>query len=178
MKLSGKTIAYIDGQNLHLATTTREGDPWRVDFGRFRKFLAERYRIEEAYYFLGYTMDENDKLYEAIQRAGFILKFREHSSVMMSAKKGNVDTEIVFDIMKKLYQKYDFDKLVLVSGDGDYFRLVQFLIEEGKFEKILFPNSITASSLYKRLGSEYFTGLDNPDTRKKIALKEKGSLGS
>ena len=178
MQSAPKNIAYIDGQNLHLATTTRTNDSWRVDFVRFRRFLAERYQAKEAYCFLGYTVNENEKLYDAIQRAGFILKFREHSSAMLSAKKGNVDIEIVFDIMKKLYQKYEFEKVVLVSGDGDYFRLVRFLIEEGKFKKILFPDSATASSLYKQLGSEHFAGLDNPDTRRKIAQKEKGSLGS
>ena len=180
MKSDKTTIAYIDGQNLHLATTTRVGDPWYVDFVRFRKFLAQRYKVAEAYYFLGYTLDENEKLYDAIQRAGFILKFREHSSAMLSAKKGNVDTEIVFDLMKKLYQKYDFGKVVLVSGDGDYFRLVQFLIEEGKFKKILFPNSTTASSLYKQITRKYFAALDYPDVRAKIERnkKERGALGS
>lgn len=173
-----RNIAYIDGQNAHLATTQREGDPWRIDFTRFRRFLTERYQIDEAYYFLGYTLDENEKLYDSIQRAGFILKFREHSRAMVSAKKGNVDTEIVFDVMKKLYKRDDFERIVVVSGDGDYFRLVQFLIEEGKFKKILFPSSKRASSLYKQLGSEYFAPLDDPDTRRKIAQKEKGSLGS
>lgn len=173
-----RNIAYIDGQNVHLATTEREGDSWRIDFTRFRRFLTERYQVDEAYYFLGYTLDENEKLYDAIQRAGFILKFREHSRAMISAKKGNVDTEIVFDAMKKLYKGDDFEKMVLVSGDGDYFRLVQFFIEEGKLKKILFPNSRRASSLYKRLGSEYFAPLDDHDTRRKIEQKEKDSLGS
>ena len=58
--------------------------------------------------------------------------------------------------MKKLYKKEDFEKLVLVSGDGDYKLLVDFLIKENRLEKVLFPNKRFASSLYKKLGSQYF----------------------
>ena len=39
--------------------------------------------------------------------------------------------------MKKLYKKDNFNKVVLVSGDGDYRMLVDFLIAENRFEKIL-----------------------------------------
>ena len=81
--------------------------------------------------------------------------------------------------MKKLYKREDFQKIVLVSGDGDYKMLVDFLIEEGRFLKILFPDGGFASSLYKELGWKYFDYLDKPTIKKKIELKkEKGSLGS
>ena len=81
--------------------------------------------------------------------------------------------------MKKMYKKENFHKVILVSGDGDYKLLVDFLIEENKFEKILFPDKKFASSLYKKLGSEYFDYLENKDVKDKIEhKKEKGSLGS
>ena len=117
---------------------------------------------------MGYVINDNNGLYEEIQDAGFILKFREHNSNMLSKKKGNVDTDIVFDVMKKIYKKESFDKIVLIAGDGDYKMLVDFLIEEDRFEKILFPNRKFASSLYKKLGSEYFDYLSNEDIKKKI----------
>ena len=101
------------------------------------------------------------------------MKFREHSGEHLSAKKGNVDTEIVFEVMKRLYLDTSFDKFLLVSGDGDYFRLVKFLIERGRFEKVLFPDHKNASSLYKRLGSEYFVFLDDSDTKRKIEKKKR-----
>ncbi len=90
-----------------------------------------------------------------------LVKFRKHNSAMVSKKKGNVDTDIVFDIMKRMYKKEPFDKIVLVAGDGDYKTLVDFLIEEEKFEKILFPNKQFASSLYKKLPSRYYDCLNN-----------------
>jgi uncharacterized LabA/DUF88 family protein len=103
--------------------------------------------------------------------------FREHNSAMLGKKKGNVDTDIVFSIMKRMYTRETFDKIVLVSGDGDYKMLVDFLIEERRLEKVLFPKGRYASSLYKTLGHQYFDDLSKLDIREKIA-KEKGALGS
>jgi len=107
-------------------------------------------------------------LYDAVQDAGFHLVFREHNSAMKGTKKGNVDSDIIFSIMKRLYLQEDFDKVVLVSGDGDYKQLVDFLIEQRKFEKVLFPKQIYASSLYKKMGEWYKADLSEPNTRKKI----------
>ena len=98
---------------------------------------------------------------------------------MLGKKKGNVDADIIFSIMKRLYLKEKFDKVVLVSGDGDYKMLVDFLIEQGKFEKILFPNRRYRSSLYKSLLNYHFVYLDDVDVKRKIGHKKrKGALGN
>jgi len=153
-------FAFIDGQNLHMGTKSEE-DSWSIDFVKFRKYLEKKYNISRAYYFLGFVIDDKNDLYDKIQEAGFILKFREHNSAMIGKKKGNVDADIIFDVMKKIYRKEIFDKIVLVSGDGDYKMLVDFLIEENRFKKILFPNKYFASSLYKKITRKYFDYLNN-----------------
>ncbi len=168
-------LAFIDGQNLYMGTMSSD-NPWKVDLFRFRVYLGKKYGVSKAYYFLGFVQEDNQELYELIQEAGFILVFRQHNPAMFGKKKGNVDTDIVFNIMKKMLRGGGFDKIVLVSGDGDYKILVDFLIEEGRFAKILFPNR-RASSLYRDIGSEYYDYLDNGDIKRKVA-KEKGSLGS
>jgi len=157
--------AFVDGQNLYMGTKSSE-KPWSVDLARFKVYLEQKYSVSKAYYFLGYVNEEHQDLYEAIQSAGFVLVFKNHSSAMLGRKKGNVDTDLVFAIMKKMYRKEDFEKIILVSGDGDYKMLVEFLIEENKFEKILFPNKKFASSLYKKIGRKYFAYLE--DSKKKI----------
>jgi uncharacterized LabA/DUF88 family protein len=175
-------LAFIDGQNLHMGTAKREQGAWHVHLSRFRTYLRDKYQVETAYYFLGVVYEEYQDLYEEIQRAGFVLIFREHSSTMVGKKKGNVDSDIIFQVMKRLYLREHFDRIVLVSGDGDYKLLVDFLIQEKKLVKLLFPYGKFASSLYKKLGSEFFDALDAPELKKKISRhskqKEKGSLGS
>lgn len=173
-------LAYIDGQNLHMGTA--KSDPeWHINLARFRVYLAQKYHVVSAYYYLGYVQEGApiEKLYETIQQAGFILVFRLHNSAMIGKKKGNVDSDIIFSTMKRLYMKEEFDKVVLVSGDGDYKMLVDFLIEQDKFEKILFPNRKYRSSLYKALSNKFFAYLDDKDVRRKIEKqKEKGALGN
>ena len=63
----------------------------------------------------------------------------------------------------------DFEKIVLVSGDGDYKMLVDFLIEENRFAMLLFPNEKFASSLYKKIKSDHKTFLEDVDVKKKIS---------
>jgi uncharacterized LabA/DUF88 family protein len=173
MLASRDNLAFIDGQNLYMGTTSTEGGSWRVDLAKFRIYLADKYGVAKAFYFLGYVRENYQDLYEEIQSAGFILVFKQHTSAMMGLKKGNVDTDIVLNIMKRLYRGEDFGRIVLVSGDGDYKELVDFLIEEKRLLKILAPCRPRASSLYKKVGSEYFDCLDNQDIKRKIEKHQK-----
>lgn len=164
-KLKENNLAFIDGQNLYLSTT-QEG--WKVDLIKFRIYLADKYKVKEAYYFLGYVSDEQEDLYNNLQKAGFIVVFKEHHSSSVGKKKGNVDSDIIFEIMKNLLDNKGFNKMVLVSGDGDYKKVVDYLIKKNKFVKILFPNKKFASSLYKKLTVKYFDYLNDSEIKKKI----------
>lgn len=159
-------LVFIDGQNLHLGTTE---NGWKIDHKKFRIYLKDKYHIEEAYYFLGFVSEEQQSLCKNLQRAGFIVLFREHVSSLKGTKKGNVDTDIVFEMMKTIIERRDFHKMLLVSGDGDYKKLVDYLISKNIFKKILFPNRKFSSSLYSKLGSELFDYLENPDIQSKIS---------
>lgn len=169
--------AFIDGQNLQLGTT-KAARPWKIDLKRFRIYLEKKYKIKNAYYFLGYYSSEHEKLYMEIQEAGFVLIFRKHNEKMSSIKKGNVDTDIVFEIMRKLVEKEKFEKVFLVSGDGDYFKTVKFLISKNRFGKLLAPDDKKMSSLYKSLSPKYYSFLGQQDIRKKIGKEKKQKTGS
>lgn len=159
-----KNLAFIDGQNLHLGMNTSN---WKVDFSKFRRYLLEKYNVSEAYYFMGYVSEDLNELYRNLQKAGFIIIFKEHSSSLMGKKKGNVDSDVIFEIMRTLLEE-DFNKIVLVSGDGDYKKVVDYLIKKDKFAKILFPNRKYRSSLYKQMGGEFAQYLDDKDTKVKF----------
>jgi uncharacterized LabA/DUF88 family protein len=167
-----KNFAFVDGQNLYMATT-QHINPWVVDLARFRRYLTEKYHVTKAYYYLGYINESYQYLYEEIQSAGFILVFKNHSVSMIGLKKGNVDSDVIFEIMRRLYKKEDFEKIILVSGDGDYKNLIDFLMEEDKLEKVLFPSRKNRSSLYKTLSNKFFAYLDDVDIKKKIEKKKR-----
>ncbi|MFA5799351.1 MAG: NYN domain-containing protein [Candidatus Peribacteraceae bacterium] len=163
-------LAFIDGQNLHLGTTQND---WKVDHAKFRIYLKDKYKVGEAYYFLGYVSEEQQELYKNLQKSGFIVLFREHSANLKANKKGNVDTDIVFEIMKTLIERDDFSKMLLISGDGDYKKLVDYLISKDRLKKLLFPNRQFASSLYRSLSPTYFDYLDTVSIRAKIEYFQK-----
>ena len=165
--------AFIDGQNLKLGTF-KTNPSWNVDLKRFRVYLSQKYNVNEAYYFIGAYDPKNQDLYSALQKFGYIVIFREHAESALSKKKGNVDTDIVFTVMKSLAEKEKFDKVVLVSDDGDYWRMVDYLIQKDKFEKLLAPSRKNLSSLYKRrMADTYRVYLDDPAIRSKIEFKKK-----
>lgn len=166
-------VAYIDGQNLTMATRKAK-DPWAVDLYKFRKYLQNKYKVERAYYFVGAYQDTKSWLYTLLQEAGYIVIFRIHGDELKSNKKGNVDVDIVFYAMRDLLEKSnEYNRAVFVSGDGDYIRVVEYLLENNKLEKVLHPSKKFASSLYKRLSREYYAFLDTQDMRKLLEYEKR-----
>ena len=161
-------IAFIDAQNLHLGTQTEN---WKIDFKRFRIYLKDKFKINEAYFFLWFIDDEYQTMYRKIQKAGFILEFRKHNSSMKWKKKWNVDVDIVYDIMHRLLEEDDFDKIVLVSWDGDYIKLVKYLIKKNRLKKILFPNK-KYSSLYKPLQNQFWMNISQERVKNRIKFEK------
>ena len=96
----GDTIyAFIDSQNLNLGI---RGCGWKLDFGRFRGYLKDKYHVSKAYLFIGYVAG-NEALYAYLQQAGYVLIFKPTlSSVDREGggyTKGNVDAELVLHAM-------------------------------------------------------------------------------
>ena len=162
-----RNIAFIDAQNLHLWTQTEN---WKINFKRFRIYLKDKFKVDEAYFFLWVIDEDNNMLYRKIQKAGFILEFRNHNSNMSWKKKWNVDVDIVYNIMHRLLEEDDFDKIILVSWDWDYIKLVKYLIEKNRFKKILFPNK-KYSSLYKPFKDNFWINLSIPDLKNRLKLR-------
>jgi len=167
MKKKENNIAFIDAQNLHLWTASEN---WKIDFKKFRIYLRDKFNIDEAYFFLWFLDENQQKLYTNVQKTWFIVEFREHTSHMKWKKKWNVDVDIVFEVMKRIIEEKDFDKILLVTWDGDYIKLINYLIEKELLKKLLFPNS-KYSSLYKKIKDNYWVNFILSDIKKKIEYK-------
>ncbi len=165
-----KTIAYIDNQNLYMATCTAS-EPWKINMKRFRVYLREKYSVEIAYLFMGAFNPEMQNIYEMFQGFGYILVWRLHSPGALTEKKGNVDTDVVFYMMRDVCDLDECDNAILVSGDGDYCRTVQYLLSKGKLDRVLLPSRHNASSLYKQIPEANKAYLDTPSMKKKIGRK-------
>jgi uncharacterized LabA/DUF88 family protein len=164
--------AYIDNQNLYMATKFAD-EPWLIDMKRFRVYLAEKYHVSKAYLFMGAYNPDYKKRYSRYAEYGYELVFRPHSSDAHCKKKGNVDTDVVFYCMRDVFTDESLDKVLLISRDGDFFRMAEYLSTMGKLEKVLLPSHKNASSLYKKLSRELYVYLDNPKLNKRFKLENK-----
>lgn len=141
-------VAYIDGANLYNGMVTLG---WKLDYRRFRIWLEEKYGIRKAYLFIG-MMPKNRDLYTKLQEKGYTLIFKEVTYDRNSGKpKGNCDADLVVKAMEDAYENI-FDTALLVTSDGDYASLVNFLCIKKKFTAIISPAiKERCSILLKRL---------------------------
>lgn len=156
-----KNYAFIDGQNLYLGTKDMG---WKVSYRKFRTYLADQLGVVKAYYFIGFDPTNND-VYKSLQSAGFILMFKPTYKDTDGKRKGNVDADIVLQAM------IDFDnyeKAVIVSGDGDFYSLVKYLRKQDKLRLVLAPNLESSSFLLRKEAKEKFYCIE--ELKKKLRL--------
>ena len=72
-----------------------------------------------------------------------------------SQVKGNIDADLVLYAMKELP---NYDKAVIVSGDGDFFSLIEYLRDQKRLLKVLAPNR-RFSTLLQGF-DDYIEGID------------------
>ena len=140
--------AFIDSQNLNLGVKSQG---WDLDFARFRVYLKDKYKISKSFLFIGY-IPGNQSLYTFLQKSGFICVFKP-TLIFKDGKKtkikGNVDAELVLHAMIEFK---NYNKAIIVSGDGDFHCLIEYLESKNKLLKIIVPNR-KYSSLLRQFGS-------------------------
>ncbi len=161
MKNSINNFAFIDNQNLYLSIKNMG---WILDFKRFRIYLRDKYNVKKAFLFIGY-IQKNQVLYTKLQQSGYILVFKPILYLPKGKIKGNVDAELVLQTM---IEYYNYDKAIIVTGDGDFFCLIEYLIKQNKLEKLIIPNRYSYSSLYKN-HQEYISFMNS--LNKKVGYK-------
>lgn len=164
-KRAEKVYAFIDSQNLNLGVRSQG---WKLDFKRFFVYLKAKYKVSKCYLFIGHVPG-NEKLYAKLKEYGYLIVFKP--TVLVKEKpifrvKGNVDAELVLHAMIEFP---NYSKAVIVSGDGDFHCLVEYLKSNNKLLKIVIPNIKGYSSLYKKY-SGYLLFMNS--LREKLGDKE------
>ncbi|MEY4723271.1 MAG: hypothetical protein RLZZ324_784 [Candidatus Parcubacteria bacterium] len=167
--LHAKSFAFIDAQNLHLGV---KGQGWLLDFARFRRYLRDKFGVERAYLFIGFKRG-NEGLYTHLERSGYLCVFKPTLVLKDGQIKGNVDAELV---LHSMIEFPNYAKAVIVTGDGDFRCLVEYLLRQGKLERLIIPNQKRYSALLKSLSTpdrNIFVFLNQ--FREKLGTNEKGS---
>lgn len=144
--------AFIDSQNLNLGIKSKG---WRLDFKKFRIYLKNKYDVEKAYLFLGY-IPGNERLYSNLKRFGYILIFKPVLEYKERVK-GNIDAELVLHCILEMN---NYSKAIIVSGDGDFYCLVEYLERKGKLLNILVPTKQYSGLLRRFNKDNYIVRID------------------
>lgn len=186
-----RVYAFIDSQNLNVSV---QKFGWKMDWRKFRRFLADEYGVTKAYMFIGYV-PEYESIYELMHEAGYAVVLKptfdltrpqpEMLEVMDEAQspkkqvdaeekkpvKGNIDAELVLWAMKEIS---NYDKAIIVSGDGDFYSLVEYLEGKGRLLYVLAPTG-HYSSLYNRY-EKYIIRIDQ--FRRQLAYHDRHKRSS
>ena len=161
MKPKHENFAFIDSQNLNLGIRDQG---WELDFSRFHRYIVDRFSVGKVFLFIGFVPD-NQPLYTYLQKTGYILIFKPTLKLPGEKVKGNVDAELVLHAMIEFPH---YKKAVIVTGDGDFHCLVEYLESKKKLERLIVPNKFKYSSLLRRFEKQ-ITFLNN--TGEKLGRK-------
>ncbi len=150
----GPTNIYIDGNNLYRSAKELG---FEIDYKKLRGWLRQKYNPASVYLFIG-LVPERVKFYEHLQSCGYILVFKQTVSVGEKIK-GNCDAELVLKATCDYYEK-SFTSCILITGDGDFGCLVEFLHDKKSIKSVIAPDEKKCSILIKNKNVE-ITFLNN-----------------
>jgi uncharacterized LabA/DUF88 family protein len=119
---------FIDVQNLYYSAKNLYGA--KVNFGNIvKEALVGRKLIRAIAYVVKTESGEEKPFFEALYNLGIETKERELQTFFGGAKKADWDVGITVDAIRL---SPTLDAIVLVSGDGDFLQLVEYLQNQGK----------------------------------------------
>jgi uncharacterized LabA/DUF88 family protein len=161
-------FAFIDSQNLNLGVKSLG---WSLDWRKFRQYLRNKLGVIKAYLFIGYVPG-NEGMYTNMQTMGYIVILKPTMELPNGIVKGNVDAELVLHTM---IQYQNFSEAVIVSGDGDFFCLVEHLAKNHKLSRLYAPNR-HYSRLYRPYSS-YIVRIDQLKNSLELKSNKKTGIG-
>ncbi len=113
----------VDIQNLYYSAKVLYGK--KVNFGQMMKAsVGDRKLIRAIAYGIKTQEGQEEKFFEALEKQGFEVKTKDLQIFPGGAKKGDWDVGIAVDAIK---MSKSLDVIILMSGDGDYIPLVEYL---------------------------------------------------
>ncbi len=113
----------VDIQNLYYSAKAIHGK--KVNFGKvLEEAIADRKFIRAIAYGIRTIEGQEEKFFEALEKQGFEVKTKDLQVFPGGQKKGDWDVGIAVDAIK---MSKSLDAIVLISGDGDYVPVVQYV---------------------------------------------------
>lgn len=119
-----------------------------IDWKKLFVYLKAKYKVDIIYYAVWYV-DKYQLMYEALEKIGYKMLYKETIQLPDGRIKWNVDIDIAIKSIMELRKDW-LQKAYLISNDWDYNTLIKVLIEEWVFGWLIVPDKRTASKLIKK----------------------------
>lgn len=165
-----RVAVFIDTQNLYHSAKNLYNA--RVNFGNLvEDAVANRHLVRALAYVISTESGDETAFFEALGKIGIETKTKDLQIFAGGAKKADWDVGLAMDAVK-LAPK--LDAVIIVSGDGDFVPLVEYLqVNEGcQVEVVAFGRS-SSSMLIE--ATDHFTDLDEDPSRYLMGYRGGGS---
>jgi uncharacterized LabA/DUF88 family protein len=145
-----RIVILIDVQNMYHSAKNLYSS--KVNFAEILKLAVSGRQLIRAFAYVVRTKTGEEKpFFEALTKLGFETRVRDLQEFYGGLKKADWDVGITIDAVKSANKS---DVIVLVSGDGDFIQLVEYLKNQGiRVEIIAFGRS--ASGKLKEVADEF-----------------------
>jgi len=150
-----RVAVFIDAQNIYHSAKNLFGR--RVNFGAIVKTVVGPRKLIRAFaYVVKSDVNVGEiKFFEALEKIGIQLRIKELQVYPGGMKKADWDVGLAVDAVKLAPL---VDTIVIVSGDGDFIPLVEYLKNQGKQLEIAAFGKTTSSRLKEETDMFYDLG--------------------
>jgi uncharacterized LabA/DUF88 family protein len=134
---------FIDTQNMYYSARSVFGR--KVNFGNIVKDAVGARKLVRAVAYVVRTKTEEERpFFDALQKSGIELREKELMEYLSGQKKADWDVGLTVDIIRMLDM---LDVVVLVSGDGDFVYLADYVKSRGRIMQVMSFRETTSTRL-------------------------------
>jgi uncharacterized protein (TIGR00288 family) len=153
-----RVAVFIDTANLYHSAKNLYGA--RVNFKEvLKEAIDKRSFVRALAYVIRTKTGEEKSFVEALKKMGIEIREKELQEYPGGFKKGDWDVGITVDAIRIAPS---VDVIVLVSGDGDFLQLVEYLKNQGKRVEVMAFGRTTSTKL-KEIADEFRDLEENPE---------------
>lgn len=157
---------FVDMQNLYHSAKNLYGA--RINFAELLKLAVQGRQVVRALVYVVKTDTEEERgFFDALEKSGLELKVKDIQVFAGGAKKADWDVGMAVDVISMAKQ---LDVAVLVTGDGDFIPLVDYLQHNGLIVEAVSFGRSTSMKLKEAVNN--FTDLDEHN---KVLMRIPGS---
>ena len=142
-----RVAVFIDTQNMYYSA--RNVHNRKVNFGNIVKDAVGDRRLVRAFaYVVSTKTGEEAPFFDALRKAGIETIEKELMEYLSGLKKADWDVGITVDAIRTLDM---VDVIVLVSGDGDFIPLVEYVKSRGRIMEVMSFRETTSTKLVEAI---------------------------